>query len=143
MTELVFLDPAEIDRRYAAEVRGGETLAHTAERPRRLNHFEGVDDIVLLAAALLRAVNDKHALLDGNKRASMRLTDEFLGLNGYRLEGAPDALIEVGWTAGRHGYESDTALAEILRPLVAAGAPDTPFDQRYPQVIADLARMSS
>ena len=134
MAELCFLDPDEIDRRYAGAVRGGETLAHTVERPRRRNHFEGLDDLDP------SAVNDKHALLDGNKRASMRLTDEFLGINGHRLEGPPELLIEIGWTAGRHGYESDEALAEILRPLVAPGAPAFPFDQRYPEVIADLAR---
>ena len=140
MAELRFLDPDEIDRRYAGAVRGGETLAHTVERPRRRNHFEGIDDLVLLAASLLRAVNDKHALLDGNKRASMRLTDEFLGINEHRLEGPPALLIEIGWTAGRHGYESDEALAEIFRLVVAEGAPGSPFDQRYPEVIADLAR---
>ena len=139
MTELRFLDPDEIDLRYASEVRGGETLAHTVERPRRLHHFEGVDDLVLLAAALLRAVNDRHALVDGNKRASMRLTDEFLGLNGHRLEGPPELLAEIGWTAGRHGYPSDDALAEMLRPVVVDGVPNAPFDERYPQVIADLA----
>lgn len=137
---LRFLDPAEIDGRYAREVRGGESLASTVERPRRLHHFESEHDIVVLAAALLRAVNDRHALIDGNKRASMRLTDEFLGLNGFRLEGSPEFLIEIGWTAGRHGYPSDVALAEVLRPLVVSGAPETPFDERYPQVIADLAR---
>lgn len=140
MTELHFLDPEEIDARYSDQVRGGESLGHTVERPRRLNHFEGVDDLVLLAAALLRAVNDKHALLDGNKRASMRLTDEFLGLNGHRLDGPDELLIEIGWTAGRHGYETDEALAEVLRPAVVMGAPDLPFDERYPDVIADLAR---
>ncbi len=93
-----------------------------------------------LAAALLRAVNDRHALIDGNKRASMRLTDEFLGLNGYHLEGSSELLVEIGWTAGRHGYPSDAALAEVLHPLVVSGAPEAPFDERYPQVIADLAR---
>ena len=139
MSELRFLDPEEIDRRYEGQLRGGESLAHTVERPRRLNHFESEADIAVLAAALLRAVNDKHALLDGNKRASMRLADEFLGLNGYRLEGPSEALIEIGWTAGRHGYESDAVLAESMRPLVVEGAPDAPFDQRYPDVIADLA----
>lgn len=139
MTELRFLDPAEIDRRYEGQLRGGESLGHTVERPRRLNHFEGVDDLVLLAASLLRAVNDKHGLLDWNKRASMRLADEFLGLNCHRLEGPAETLIEIGWTAGRHGYETDAALAEVLRPLVVPGAPEIPFDERYADVIADLA----
>ncbi len=138
--ELNFLDGAEVDRRYVREVRGGESLGSTVERPRRLHHFEGEEDIVVLAAALLRAVNDRHALIDGNKRASMRLTDEFLGLNGYRLKGSPELLIEIGWTAGRHGYKSDEALAEVLRPLVILGAPGAPFDERYPEVIENLAR---
>jgi prophage maintenance system killer protein len=79
-------------------------------------------------------------LIDGNKRASMRLTDEFLALNGHRLDGPAAVLTEIGWTAGAHGYESDDALAEVLRPLVVEGAPDAPFDERFPEVIAELAR---
>lgn len=137
--ELRFLDPDEIDQRYASEVFGGKTLGITVERPKRLHHYEGVDDLALLAAALLRAVNNKHALIDGNKRASMRLTDEFLGLNGHRLEGPAELLIDIGWTAGRHGFEGDEALAEVMRPVVVEGAPDAPFDERYPDVIAHLA----
>jgi prophage maintenance system killer protein len=140
MANLRFLDGTEIDRRYAAELRGGESLGATVERPQRLHHFEAKEDIVLLAASLLRAVNDRHALIDGNKRASMRLTDEFLALNGYRLEGSPGLLAEIGWTAGRHGFETDEALAKVLRPLVVNGAPGASFDERYPQVVADLAR---
>ena len=123
MTELRFLDPDEVDTRYASEVRGGETLAATVERPQRLHHYEGEQDIVVLAAALLRAVNDRHALLDGNKRASIRLTDEFLGINGHRLEGPVELLCDIGWTAGRHGYANDAELAGILRPLVVPGYP--------------------
>jgi hypothetical protein len=61
-------------------------------------------------------------------------------LNGYRLEGPSERLIKIGWTAGRHGYASDVELAEVMRPLVVSGAPDAPFDERHPEVIADLAR---
>ncbi len=135
-----FLDQDEVDRQYAGQLRGGESLGNTVSKPRWLHALEGESDIVVLAAALLRAVNDRHALIDGNKRASMRLTDEFLALNGYRLEGLADVLIEIGWTAGAHGYESDGILAEVLRPLVAEGAPNAPFDERFPDVIDALAR---
>ena len=135
-----FLDQDEVDRRYAAELRGGESLGNTVAKPRWVQLMEGESDLVVLAAALLRAVNDRHALIDGNKRASMRLTDEFLALNGYRLDGPAAALTEIGWTAGAHGYESDGALAEALRPLVVEGAPHAPFDERFPEVVEELAR---
>jgi prophage maintenance system killer protein len=135
-----FLDQDEVDRRYAAELRGGESLGNTVSKPRWMQLMEGESDLVVLAAALLRAVNDRHALIDGNKRASMRLTDEFLALNGRRLDGPPAVLTEIGWTAGAHGYESDAALAKVLRPLVVEGAPEAPFDERFPEVISELAR---
>jgi prophage maintenance system killer protein len=135
-----FLDPDEVDRQYAAELRGGESLGNTVSKPRWVQLMEDESDLVVLAAALLRAVNDRHALIDGNKRASMRLTDEFLALNGHRLDGPPAVLTEIGWTAGAHGYETDAALADVLRPLAVEGAPDAPFDERFPEVIDKLAR---
>jgi prophage maintenance system killer protein len=135
-----FLDPDDVDRQYAAELRGGESLGNTVSKPRWVQLMEEESDLVVLAAALLRAVNDRHALIDGNTRASMRLTDEFLALNGYRLDGPPVVLTEIGWTAGANGYETDAVLAEVLRPLVVKGAPEVPFDERFPEVIAELAR---
>jgi prophage maintenance system killer protein len=120
-----FLDQDEADRRYAAELCGAESLGNTVSKPRWMQLMEGESYLVVLAAALLRAVNDRHALIDGNERASMRLTDEFLALNGHRLDGPPAILTEIGWTAGANGYESDAALAAVLRPLVLEGAPET------------------
>jgi prophage maintenance system killer protein len=39
-----------------------------------------------LAAAILVAVTERHAQIDGNKRASIRLAEAFLAENGHRLE---------------------------------------------------------
>ena len=82
-----FLDAVEVDARYRDLLRGGESLEGPVLRPERRYRYEDVNDLAELAAALLVAVNRRHALVDGNKRASITLTDEFLALNGYRLEG--------------------------------------------------------
>lgn len=57
-----FLDQDEVDQRSAAGLRGGESLANTVAKPRWVQLMEGESDLVVLAASLLRAVNDKHAL---------------------------------------------------------------------------------
>ncbi|MFQ5662580.1 MAG: type II toxin-antitoxin system death-on-curing family toxin [Terriglobia bacterium] len=44
------------------------------------------NDIVEEAAALMEAVANNHAFVDGNKRASFAITDTFLRLNGFYLE---------------------------------------------------------
>lgn len=46
-------------------------------------------DIVEEAAALMEALANNHAFVDGNKRVSFALTDTFLRLNGFFLEVEP------------------------------------------------------
>jgi death-on-curing protein len=41
------------------------------------------------AAALMESLANNHAFLDGNKRASLAVTDTFLRLNGFYLEVDP------------------------------------------------------
>jgi len=43
------------------------------------------------AAALMEALGNNHAFLDGNKRVSFAVTDVFLRLNGFYLEVNPVA----------------------------------------------------
>lgn len=143
MSELRFLDPDEIEARYARphprEPIGGDVLFL-----RHLHAFEGVSDLVELAGALLVRVNKHHPLHDGNKRASITLCDEFLRRNGHHVEGPPDELAAFVWgIAAGLGSESEEAVraraVERLRGFVVAGAPDEPFDERYPGVIENLA----
>lgn len=143
MSELRFLDPDEIDARYATprprERIGGDVLA-----VRHLHAFEGVIDVVELAAALLVRVNKHHPLHDGNKRASITLCDEFLRLNGHHVEGPPDELAAFVWgIAAELGSAPEEvvrarAVAE-LRAFVQPGSPGEPFGERYPEVVEDLA----
>lgn len=44
------------------------------------------NDLVEEAAALMEAVANNHAFVDGNKRASFAITDTFLRLNSFQLE---------------------------------------------------------
>jgi death-on-curing family protein len=143
MNELRFLDPDRIDARYATprprEPIGGDVLF-----VQRLHAFEGVSDLVELAAALLVRVNKHHPLHDGNKRASITLCDEFLRLNGCHVEGSPDELAAFVWgIAADLGSHSEDAVrartVECLRAFVEPGAPEQPFGERYPEVMENLA----
>jgi death-on-curing family protein len=143
MSELRFLDAAAIDARYAIprprEPIGGDVLF-----VQRLHAFEGVSDLVELAAALLVRVNKHHPLHDGNKRASITLCDEFLRLNGYHVEGPPDELAAFVWRiAADLGSASEeivrTGAVSRLRDFVEAGSPEQPFAERYPEVMENLA----
>jgi prophage maintenance system killer protein len=143
MNELRFLDAAAIDARYAIprprEPIGGDVLF-----VQRLHAFEGVSDLVELAAALLVRVNKHHPLHDGNKRASITLCDEFLRLNGHHVAGPPDELAAFVWgIAAELGSAPEDAVRaralERLRAFVEPGAPDEPFAERYPEVMENLA----
>jgi death-on-curing protein len=48
-------------------------------------HYEGVDDICVLAAIYLVAIASNHPFVDGNKRAAFLAMGLFLRLNGRRL----------------------------------------------------------
>ena len=133
-----FLDAVEVDARYSELLRGGESLEGAVLRPERRYRYEDVNDLAELAAALLVAVNRRHALVDGNKRASITLGDEFLALNGYRLDGDDQELAALVWEVAAGLDEAETL--ERLRPFVVAGAPAEPFPDRYPAVIEALAR---
>jgi len=143
VSELRFLDPGEIDARYALprprEPIGGDVLF-----VQRLHAFEGVTDLVELAGALLVRVNKHHPLHDGNKRAPITLCDEFLRLNGFHVEGPPDELATFVWSiaAGLGTAPEEAVRARTvaeLRAFVQPGAPSEPFGERYPAVIENLA----
>ncbi|MFN8188071.1 MAG: type II toxin-antitoxin system death-on-curing family toxin [Gaiellales bacterium] len=133
-----FLDPSEIDERYRGLVRPGSSVGAAVSSAAQRHHYEGVTDLVELAATLLVRINEMHPRIDGNKRASVQLCDEFLGLNDHRLEGEPDKLAAFVWKVAQDRRRADAV--EGLRAFVTEGAPARPFDERYPEVIDDLAR---
>ena len=72
-----------------------------------LLHYEGVDDICVLAATYLVAVANNHPFADGNKRAAFLAAGLFLRLNGRRLvaEQAEAAQTVLAVAAGRRNVD--------------------------------------
>ncbi len=66
-------------------VRDEGLLESALERPKNRFHYEGVADIVELAATYAMAISGNHPFVDGNKRAAFHAMAMFLRLNGLRL----------------------------------------------------------
>lgn len=66
-------------------VRDEGLLESALERPKNRFYYEGVDDVVELAATYAVAVSSNHPFVDGNKRAAFHAMTLFLRLNGLRL----------------------------------------------------------
>ena len=65
-------------------------LESALDKPRNRFLYDGVDDIVDLAAALLFGIAQNHPFLQGNKRTAFASAVMFLELNGYRLSNQYD-----------------------------------------------------
>ena len=68
-----------------------DDLESACERPRWLWHYDGVQDVVVLAARLLFAVADAHAFIQGNKRTGFVAAVMFLQANGWALDPSLDS----------------------------------------------------
>jgi len=69
----------------AAGLRDENLLDSALARPLNLRAYEGVADLVRLAAAYAFGLARDHPFVDGNKRAALIAAGLFLGLNGLRL----------------------------------------------------------
>lgn len=69
----------------AAGLRDDGLLESALARAANRFHYEGVDDICVLAATYLVAVASNHPFADGNKRTAFLAAGLFLRLNGRRL----------------------------------------------------------
>ena len=69
----------------AAGLRDEGSLESALGRPANRFHYEGVDDVCVLAATYIVAVASNHPFADGNKRAAFLAAGLFLRLNGRRL----------------------------------------------------------
>lgn len=65
-------------------------LAGALVRPQNRHHYDGVDDIIELAAILAAAVARSHSFTDGNKRTAFALLIVFLEINGIGRTTSPD-----------------------------------------------------
>ena len=64
-------------------------LASAPTRPRQLFHYEGVEDLAVLAVRLMMAVVSAHPFEQGNKRTGFAAAEIFLDANGWLLD-VPD-----------------------------------------------------
>jgi death on curing protein len=69
----------------APGLRDEGLLESALARAANLFHYEGVDDVCVLAATYLVAIASNHPFADGNKRAAFLAAGLFLRLNGRRL----------------------------------------------------------
>lgn len=135
---IMFLDPRAESAPYASALRAGASLEAAIERARTLHEYGGVDDLAQLAAAVMWSVTRTHALIDGNKRASVCLADRFLAINAHHLAGADDQLYDMVAACAR-GALDEATLAGRIRALWEPGAPGAPFELRYSDVMRRLA----
>ena len=84
--------------------------------PRNLWHYEGVEDLVTLAARYAVAIPRNHGFNDGNKRTGWAGLLVFLELNGYAFEW-PDEITPALWVESC--VEKKTSEAEFIEFLAA------------------------
>ncbi|MES2341953.1 MAG: type II toxin-antitoxin system death-on-curing family toxin [Pseudomonadota bacterium] len=111
----------------APGLRDEGLLESALARPANLFHYEGVDDLCVLAAAYLVAVASNHPFADGNKRAAYLAMGLFLMKNGRRLtaEPAEAALMVLSVAAGQRDVaELGRWIADrsVVTPPPAPGA---------------------
>jgi death-on-curing protein len=66
-------------------IRDEGLLESALERPRNRFHYDGVEDVIELAATYAVAVSSNHPFVDGNKRAAFHAMTLFLRINDKRL----------------------------------------------------------
>jgi death-on-curing protein len=66
-------------------VRDEGLLESALERPKNRFHYDGISDLIALAATYAVAVSGNHPFVDGNKRAAFHTMTLFLRVNGKRL----------------------------------------------------------
>jgi death-on-curing protein len=98
-------------------IRDFGLLESALQRPLNRFHYEGVEDIVDLAATYAAAISGNHPFVDGNKRAAFQAMTLFLRVNGKRLvaDQADAALTIMALAAGKLDIDG---LAAWLRTRV-------------------------
>lgn len=81
------------------------------------HHYEGVTDLIELAAMYLIAIAGDHAFPDANKRTGFKSASTFLDMNGIVLTNS-DELVELTVRVATHQIDR-SELAQQLRRFVS------------------------
>jgi death-on-curing protein len=98
-------------------LRDEALLESALARPQNLHAYEGVTDIVTLAACYAVAVARNHPFLDGNKRAAFLAAFVFAQQNGLRIvaDQAEAAAAMLSVAAGELSQEEFAAWLRVQR----------------------------
>lgn len=119
-SEPLWLDQADIIELHdyviertggAAGVRDLGLLESALQRPANRFHYEGLSDLIELAAVYAVGIAKNHPFVDGNKRAAFLGMGLFLDLNGLTLTADDDSA-----TATLYGVAS----GEVDEPTLTA-----------------------
>jgi len=87
-------------------------------RPQNMYHYEGVDDLLLLAVRLGVGIAENHGFVDGNKRTGAVAMIEFMAINGYFLDVPNDTTFGALFEAAVTGRMTEEELVEDLSAYV-------------------------
>ena len=138
--EIRFPTAAELEARYGCYFSAGADAESLLERARAWKRERGCSDLPLLAGAILTACLSPRNLAEQRGQIGLELVDRFLACNDHHLEGDPGLLRLLVQESAGVKVEPDGFAAAQLQDLIVAGAPETPFASRYPQLgLADPA----
>ena len=114
----------EINREAVAKtgeaylLRDQGLLESALAKPLNHYHYNGVDDIVVLAVVLLTGIAQNHCFEQGNKRTAFTAAVMFLLANGYQLVAADSEGLGEFVTKLVAGETSVDSFTETLRRFV-------------------------
>ena len=103
----------------AAGIRDVGLLDSALARPLNRFAYEGVVDVIELAATYAVAIASNHPFIDGNKRSAFMALGLFLEANGFQLVAEPNEATDAMMAVAR-GETSIGALTVWLRTRVVA-----------------------
>lgn len=87
-------------------------------RPQNMYHYEGVDDLLVLAVRLGIGISQNHGFVDGNKRTGAMAMLELLAINGYFLDMPNDTTLGALFEAAVTEKMTEEELVEDLAAFV-------------------------
>jgi death on curing protein len=95
-----------------------DLLESAMMRPQALWHYEGQDDMAVLATALLFGIARNHPFQQGNKRTALTAAEVFLTLNGYELTAPDSDLLAEAILEVIEGKASEEEFIDVMRVFV-------------------------